>query len=106
MWGTTDIAYWLERRLEGPAWEQAGPWRQQNPVRLAAKFQTPMLVSHGENDFRVPLNQALELWSVLQRLRVPSRLVVYPGENHWVMSGENSRFFYQEAHAWLAKHLQ
>ena len=59
----------------------------------------------GENDFRVPLNQTIENWSVLQRLRIPSRLVVFPDENHWILKGENHRFFTQELQAWLANYL-
>jgi dipeptidyl aminopeptidase/acylaminoacyl peptidase len=63
------------------------------------------LISVGENDFRVPLNQTLENWSVLQRLRIPSKLLVWPDENHWILKGENSRYWYQELHAWLKKYL-
>ena len=59
----------------------------------------------GEQDFRVPLNNSLEYWTVLQRRRIPSRLVVFPDENHWVLKGENSRLFYEEVHAWLARWL-
>lgn len=106
MWGTTDIAYWMEARLDGPVWEQGEVWRKQNPARYAANFKTPILVTHGENDFRVPIGQALELWSVLQRRRVPGRLIVFPDENHWILKPENSRFFYQELHRWLAEHLR
>jgi len=62
-------------------------------------------LSVGENDFRVPLNQTLENWSVLQRLRVPSRLIVWPDENHWILKGENSRYWYQELYAWFKKYL-
>ncbi len=102
---TTDMGLWLEKRLEGPAWEQRGVWRDQNPFRLAKNFRTPMLVTHGENDYRVPLSQALEVWNLLQRQKVPSRLVVFPEENHWVMKGEDSRYFYQEVQEWLKKHL-
>jgi dipeptidyl aminopeptidase/acylaminoacyl peptidase len=58
-----------------------------------------------ENDFRVPLNQTQENWSVLQRLRIPSKLIVWPDENHWILKGENSKFFYQEVHGWLKKYL-
>ena len=61
--------------------------------RFAANFKTPILLSVGENDFRVPLNQTLENWSVLQRLRIPSRLIVWPDENHWILKGENSGSF-------------
>jgi hypothetical protein len=53
-------------------WEQGPVWREQNPIRFAANFRTPIMLSVGENDFRVPLNQTLENWSVLQRLRSPA----------------------------------
>ena len=57
---------------------------------------TPVLVTVGESDFRVPLNNTLEYWSALQRMQVPSRLIVFPDENHWILKGENSRLFYAE----------
>ena len=104
-WGTSDIIYHREVNSGGPVWEQAPVWREQNPIRFAKNFRTPILLSIGENDFRVPLNQTLENWSVLQRLRIPSRLVVWPDENHWILKGENSRYFYQEVHGWLKKYL-
>jgi dipeptidyl aminopeptidase/acylaminoacyl peptidase len=104
-WGTSDIIYHREVNSGGPVWEQGPVWREQNPIRYAKNFRTPILLTVGENDFRVPLNQALENWSLLQRLRVPSRLIVFPEENHWIQKGENSRFFYQEVHAWLKKWL-
>ena len=105
-WGTSDIIYSREVNNGGPVWEQGPTWREQNPIRFAKNFRTPILLSVGENDFRVPLNQTLENWSVLQRLRIPSRLVVWPDENHWILKGENSRYFYQEVHAWLKKYLE
>ena len=104
-WGTSDTIYGREVNNGGPVWEQGPIWREQNPIRFAKNFKTPILLSVGENDFRVPLNQTLENWSVLQRLRVPSRLIVWPEENHWILKGEDSRYFYQEVHAWLKKYL-
>jgi dipeptidyl aminopeptidase/acylaminoacyl peptidase len=104
-WGTSDIIYSREVNNGGPVWEQGPVWREQNPIRYAKNFRTPILLTIGEQDFRVPLNNTIENWSVLQRLRVPSRLIVFPEENHWVLKGENSRFFYQEVHAWLKKYL-
>ncbi len=104
-WGTSDIIYSREVNNGGPVWEQGPVWREQNPIRFAKNFRTPILLSIGENDFRVPLNQTLENYSVLQRLRIPSRLVVWPDENHWILKGENSRYFYQEVHGWLKKYL-
>ena len=104
-WGTSDSIYHRELNSGGPVWEQGKVWREQNPIRFAAHFRTPILLTAGENDFRVPLNQTLENWGVLQRLRIPSKLIVFPDENHWIQKGENSRFFYQELHAWLKKWL-
>ncbi|MBL8179184.1 MAG: S9 family peptidase [Bryobacterales bacterium] len=105
-WGTSDTIYHREVMAGGPVWEQGTVWREQNPIRYAKNFRTPILVTVGENDFRVPLNQTLENWSVLQRLRVPSKLIVFPGANHWILKAEDSRFFYGEVHGWLERHLK
>lgn len=104
-WGTSDTIYSREVNNGGPVWEQGPVWREQNPIRFAKNFRTPIMLSVGENDFRVPLNQTLENWSVLQRLRIPSRLLVWPDENHWILKGENSRYWYREVYAWLKKYL-
>jgi dipeptidyl aminopeptidase/acylaminoacyl peptidase len=104
-WGTSDTVYGREINNGGPVWEQGPVWREQNPIRYAAQFKTPTLVTIGEQDFRVPLNNSLEYWTVLQRQQIPSRLVVFPDENHWILKGENSRLFYQEIHDWLARWL-
>ncbi len=77
-WGTSDTIFHREIANGGPVWEQGPAWREQNPIRFAKNFKTPILVTVSENDFRVPLNQSLENWSALQRMRVPSRLVVFP----------------------------
>jgi dipeptidyl aminopeptidase/acylaminoacyl peptidase len=104
-WTTSDVAYGRERNIGGPAWDNIPLWREQSPFYRSEKLKTPILLTYGEKDFRVPLNNGLEFWTVLQRQDVPSRLVVFPDENHWVLKGENSRYFYQEIHAWLAKYL-
>ncbi|MBK5259215.1 MAG: S9 family peptidase [Thermoanaerobaculia bacterium] len=102
-WGTSDSIYHREISSGSPPWEQRedSVWRTQNPIRFANNFKTPMLLSVGEKDYRVPLNQTLENWSVLQRMKVPSRLLVWPDENHWILNGENSRVFYQQVWEWL-----
>ena len=104
-WGATDDSYYWEVRNGGPVWEQKGAWRDQNPSTYAAHFSTPMLVTQGEQDFRVPVNQGLEMYKLLQRRGVPSRLVIFPDENHWVMNGENARQHMREVLDWLAKYL-
>ncbi|MBI4543549.1 MAG: S9 family peptidase [Gemmatimonadetes bacterium] len=104
-WGTSDVIYSRERNMGAPPWENGARWRAQSPLQRAANLRTPVLVSAGERDFRVPMNNALEFWSALQRMRVPSKLVIWPTENHWILNGEDSRFFYREVHAWLARWL-
>ncbi len=105
-YGTSDTSYFRELANGGPVWEQNETWRRQNPIRYAANFQTPILLTIGENDFRVPLNQTLENWTILQRRRIPSRLIVFPEANHWILRGEDNRYLFQEVHAWLAKYLR
>jgi dipeptidyl aminopeptidase/acylaminoacyl peptidase len=105
-WGTSDGIYNREVMMGGPFWENTKAWLDQSPVAYAKDFKTPMLLSVGENDFRVPMNNTLEMYAVLQRMRVPARLMVWPDENHWILKPENSRVFYREVAAWLAKWLK
>ncbi|HSP34579.1 MAG TPA: S9 family peptidase [Thermoanaerobaculia bacterium] len=103
-WGTSDSVYGRERMVGGPFWETSNKiWLEQSPLTYAANFKTPILLSVGERDFRVPMNNTLEMWTTLQRQRVPSKLLVWPEENHWILSGENSRFFYQQGWDWIAR---
>jgi dipeptidyl aminopeptidase/acylaminoacyl peptidase len=104
-WATSDFNYDRERNVGGPPWEDHPIWRTQSPMRRAAHLHTPVLVSVGERDFRVPMNNALEFWTALQRQQIPSRLIIWPEENHWVLKGEDSRFFYREMAAWFARWL-
>lgn len=104
-WGTSDFMYGRELELGGPYWDGNPIWREQSPTTYAKNFKTPILLSDGEHDFRVPLNNTLEMWAALQRQRVPSRLLVWPDENHWIQNPDNSRYWYQEVANWLAKWL-
>lgn len=104
-WGTSDSIYGREKNLGGPHWEGAKIWKEQSPSSYAKNFKTPVLVTVGEQDFRVPLNNSIEYWSILQRQKVPSRLITFPDENHWILKGENSRFFYSEMFGWFKKWL-
>jgi len=106
-WGTSDGIFGRERTMGGPHWSRdprvQALWRDQNPIKRAEAMRTPILVSVGERDFRVPMNNAIEFFSVLQRQRVPSRLIVWPDENHWILRGEDSRYFYQQVHEWIGR---
>lgn len=111
-WGTSDSVYGREVNSGGPVWGNLPVWRDQSPIMQAGNhekgtgFKTPILITVGELDYRVPVNNALMNFAAQQRLNTPSKLVVFPDENHWVLKGENSRYFYNEVHGWLAKYLK
>ncbi len=105
-WGTSDVIWGRELMNGGAPWVPTKTWKEQNPMRFAANFKTPMLMTVGENDFRVPINNTLENWSIHQRLQVPSKLIVFPGENHWILNPDNSKFHYQEVRNWLGMYLK
>jgi dipeptidyl aminopeptidase/acylaminoacyl peptidase len=105
-WGTSDGIYEREVTNGGPPWEKNPVWIDQSPITYAGQWKTPILLSVGERDFRVPINNTLEAWSALQRQKVPSRLLVWPDAWHWILKPEDSRHFYDEVHAWLARYLK
>ena len=105
-WGISDYIYDREVTNGGPPWAGSAIWRDQSPITYAANWKTPMLLSIGERDFRVPIGNTLENWSTLQRMHVPSRLLVWPDAWHWITKGEDSRHFYEEVHNWLATYLK
>jgi dipeptidyl aminopeptidase/acylaminoacyl peptidase len=106
-WGTSDENYHRELTNLGPFWETKNKiWVEQSPVYHAPSFKTPELLSVGEHDYRVPMNETLEMWATLQRMRVPSRLLVWPDENHWIQNAENSRYFYKEVADWMARWMK
>ena len=105
-WGTSDVIWGRELMNGGAPWIPTKTWKEQNPMRFAANFKTPILLTVGENDFRVPINNTLTNWSILQRLQIPSKLIVFPEENHWILKPENSRFHYSEIMSWLDGYLK
>jgi len=105
-WGTSDFMYGRELANGGPPWEGNPIWHDQSPITYAGHWQTPMLLSIGERDFRVPINNVLQNFSALQRMKVPSRLLVWPDAWHWITKAEDSRHFYEEVHGWLATYLK
>jgi len=102
----SDTSYGRQHSYGGYPFTNLENVERWSPNRFSKNFETPMLILHGERDFRVPVTQGLELYGVLTAKGVPARLVYYPDENHWILKGQNSRHWYGEVLAWLAKHLQ
>lgn len=100
----TEELWFPEHEFGGTPWtsEQYGKW---DPMASAASFATPELVVHGERDFRIPAAQAYLMFTLLQRRGVPSKLLVFPDENHWVLKPANSRLWYASMIDWFHRYL-
>jgi dipeptidyl aminopeptidase/acylaminoacyl peptidase len=83
-------------------WEKPEEFARYSPHTSAANFVTPTLIIHNQQDMRVPLNHGIELFNTLQKKRVPSKLIYFPDENHWVLKPQNSLFWYREVRDWIA----
>jgi dipeptidyl aminopeptidase/acylaminoacyl peptidase len=104
-WGT-DVTQGAERSMGGAPWEHLAGMDRYSPIRHARGFRSPMLVLHGERDYRVPHGQAIEIYNVYKAMKLPARLVVYPDENHWILKPRNSRHWYGEFLAWLKRWMR
>lgn len=105
----TEELWFEEHDMQGTPWTNPESYRKWAPSTYAGelgKFKTPTLVIAGEKDYRVPYTQSLELFSALQRQEVPSRLVVFPDEGHWVLKPQNSQFWYKTFLDWLALYVK
>ncbi|REJ73427.1 MAG: S9 family peptidase [Acidobacteria bacterium] len=104
--------YFATEELWFPEWDHHGGYldnpdghEKHNPVNFADRWKTPMLVVHGELDYRVPITQGLATFTALQRRGIPSRLLYFPDENHWVLKPKNSLQWHREVERWLGEWL-
>ena len=106
MYYATEELWFPEWELGGPQYENPQGYEALNPVDLVSQWKTPMLVIHGEQDFRIPYPQGLAAFTALQRRGIESRLLVFPDENHWVLKPANSILWYHTVLGWLDTHLK
>jgi dipeptidyl aminopeptidase/acylaminoacyl peptidase len=102
--GTTDAAYYWEKEWGDPL-KEPKRYEQNSPHRFADQIRTPMLIIHGDKDYRVPIGEALRLWYDLQKRGVPSKFLYFPDENHWILTPGNTAIWYQTVLAFLAEHV-
>jgi dipeptidyl aminopeptidase/acylaminoacyl peptidase len=104
MYGATEEVWFSE-------WEHGIPWEtpdfdRHSPHRYVKDFKTPTLIIHNELDFRVPVNEGMNLFTALQRKGIPSKFLYFPDEGHWVLKPQNSELWHQTVFGWLAEYLK
>ena len=109
MYGATEEIWFPEWEFGGAYWDataSAEQYRKWSPHLFASHMNTPTLVVHGEMDYRVPYTEGLSLFTALQRRGVPSRLVVFPDEGHWIGKPQNQRLWWREVNGWITRYTR
>lgn len=101
MFGETEELWFPLWEFGGPPWENPDMYARWSPSLFAQEFRTPTLVIHGELDYRVPYGQGLQLFTALQMQKVPSKLLLFPDEGHWILKPKNSLLWYQTFIEWI-----
>jgi dipeptidyl aminopeptidase/acylaminoacyl peptidase len=101
MFGATEELWFPLWEFQGTPWDNPEMYAKWSPSSFVKEFKTPTLVITGERDFRVPYTQSLQLFTALQMDKVPSQLMVFPDEGHWVMKPQNSVVWYKHVLDWI-----
>jgi dipeptidyl aminopeptidase/acylaminoacyl peptidase len=101
----SDVTQGRSKAYGGEPWDKIEAIDRNNPARFAKGFTTPMLVIHGERDYRVPHTQALAVYNIYKAKGVEARLLFFPDENHWVLKPQNSLVWNREVRQWLERYL-
>jgi dipeptidyl aminopeptidase/acylaminoacyl peptidase len=100
-YGTTEELWFNEWEFKGTPWTNREMYRRWSPHLFAANFKTPTLVIHGQLDYRLDVSEGFQLFTTLQRLKVPSKMLYFPDEGHWVLKPQNSQLWYQTVNGWV-----
>lgn len=106
MYGSTEELWFPEWEFRGNPWNAREQYEKWSPHNYVQKFKTPHLITHGELDFRVPLTQAMELFTALQRQKIPSRFLYFPDEGHLILKPQNAELWYRTVLNWLGVYLK
>lgn len=101
----SDATHIRVHAYNGSPWQNKDNVLKASPAMYAENFKTPMLITHGELDYRVPVTQGLALYGVLKGKGVDARLVYFPDENHWILKPQNSIYWYLEFGKWLERYI-
>ena len=100
-WGSTEELWFNEWEFKGTPYTNREMYRKWSPHLAATNFKTPTLVVHGQRDYRLDVSEGFQLFSTLQRQGVPSKMLYFPDEGHWVLKPQNSRLWYQTVNDWV-----
>jgi dipeptidyl aminopeptidase/acylaminoacyl peptidase len=100
-YGTTEELWFPNWEYKGPPWKNRELYRKWSPHEYAANFKTPTLVVHGQLDYRLDVSNGFDLFTTLQMLKVPSKMLYFPDEGHWVLKPQNSRLWYKTVNDWV-----
>jgi len=106
MYGATEELWFPEWEFKGTPWANPELYERWSPHMSVKEFKTPMLVVHGELDYRVPVTEGLQMFTALQRQGVESRLLIFPDEGHWILKPQNSEFWYNTVLDWFNRQLR
>ncbi len=106
MAGATEELWFPLWEFKGMPWNNPEMYEKWSPSYFVQNFKTPTLVFHGELDYRVPLDQGLQLFTSLQMQKVPSKMVLFPDEGHWVLKPQNSVLWYNQFLEWIGEWLK
>jgi len=105
MYGTTEELWFPEWDLDGAPWENEDFYNRNSPHKFVKNFKTPCLVITGEKDFRVNFTESLQFFTGLQKMNVPSRLIVFENDGHWPSFVKSMPFYYNAHLDWFHKYL-
>ena len=106
MFGGTEELWFPRWEFNGYPWDKGSLYQKWNPANYVNDFNTPMLIIHGQNDFRIPYTQAMQLFTALQIKGVDSRFLFFPDEDHFVRKPQNAQMWWKTVHEWLGRYLK
>lgn len=106
MYTTTEEMFFVNWDLKGPYWEKPNKTYEYSPHHFVENWDTPIMIIHGEKDFRIPYTQGMAAFNAARMRDIPAKLLYYPEENHWVLSPQNGILWQREFFDWLDKWLK
>jgi dipeptidyl aminopeptidase/acylaminoacyl peptidase len=106
MYGATEEMFFVNFDLGGAYWDRPDSYEKFSPHRFVQDWDTPLLVIHGEKDFRVPIGEGMQAFTAAQLQGIESRFLYFPEEGHWILSPQNGILWHRVFFDWLGRYLQ